>query len=221
MRRQVGRRSVAFPQARRLRSHARDRRMKTTLRNIFRSVGWLLSLFVVYGLSVGPVLRITSGNRHINNIAAGFYHPVLSIGNTDGWPLLRTYLRLWRVYEPVAEWRLAPQLPDFANITRFECARCPLDDAAWRSLPWEHGKFILEAIRDAGPWEPKSTRGWLFGRILPAPADFAVAMITDDGRQYEVSFSRHAQSFSMGKMVWDIPTASTTQIMQRIEPLFE
>jgi hypothetical protein len=192
-----------------------------SLKKIFKAMVCLLSILVVYGLSVGPVLRVTRDNRPINNIAAGFYHPVLNIGNTGGWPILRTYLRLWGVYEPAAEWRLAPALPDIAGITRFECARCPLEDAVWRSLPSEDGKFIIETIRDAGPWEPKSTRGWLFGRIMPAPADFAVCMVTEDGRQYDVTFRKHAQSFSRGQMVWDVPTASAIQIIQRIKRTFE
>ena len=60
--------------------------------------------FLLYFLSLGPVLRLASDTR-FEGMADTFYAPVL---DGAGLPPVRSYLRLWGVYHPIAD---SPDLP--------------------------------------------------------------------------------------------------------------
>ncbi len=176
--------------------------------------GGLVGILVLYALSVGPVLRISSGTR-LDQVVDSFYQPVLELGNTAAWPVLRSYLRLWGVYHPVAEWALAPNLPDAEIVSSYDCALVSPKQTDWRPLSKRDGDFILASLKESLPWEPKITRA--FGWLMPPSDDFVFRAVTKDGVEHELTFTRRAESFRNGQMVWDVPGSKGNRIAEITE----
>ena len=176
--------------------------------------GGLVGILVLYALSVGPVLRISSGTR-LDQVVDLFYQPVLELGNTAAWPVLRSYLRLWGVHHPVAEWALAPNLPDAEIVSSYDCALASPKQTDWRPLRKRDGDFILASLKESLPWEPKRTSA--FGWLMPPSDDFAFRAVTRDGVEHELTFTRRAESFRNGQMVWDVPGSKGNRIAEITE----
>jgi hypothetical protein len=85
-------------------AHARLGGMKRMPKLVLLLAGGVGGAFLFYFLSLGPVLRLATDTR-FEGMVDSFYAPVL---DRAGLPPVRSYLRLWGLYHPIAD---SPDLP--------------------------------------------------------------------------------------------------------------
>jgi hypothetical protein len=78
--------------------------MKRVCQKALMGAAWVGGVCVLYLLSLGPVLKLTTDTR-FEAAADTLYAPVL---DRAPWPAVRWYLRAWGLYHPIAD---PPNLP--------------------------------------------------------------------------------------------------------------
>ena len=111
---------------------------------------------------------------------------------------------------------LTNQPPD-ASIVRFEAARLSAKRVAWRALPRQDGEFIMSSCRALSEWTPTWPGGGVPGCVLPPPNEFAVRAVTKSGQEYYMTFTTQAESVWIGDRLLDVPGATSTQVVQRVQ----
>ncbi|HBC86667.1 MAG TPA: hypothetical protein DCZ94_06925 [Lentisphaeria bacterium] len=106
--------------------------------------------------------------------------------------------------------------PPVANIVRFEVAQMPSKVAVWRQMPSADGEFVLSAVQNLQEWRPKSQ-----GEVLIPPNNFAVRAVTKEGAYYYMTFTTRAELVWIGSRLLDVPTSSSTQIVQKVESVLK
>lgn len=117
--------------------------------------------------------------------------------------------------------KVIPRHPPAASVVRFEAARMPSRDAVWRRLPREHGEFVLSATESLPEWRANSQSEGPLGCILPPPNDFAVRAVTQDGGEFYLTFSFHAELVWVGHRLLDVPASTSIRIFQRVESVLK
>jgi hypothetical protein len=111
--------------------------------------------------------------------------------------------------------------PPVASIVRFEVARMPPKGAVWQRLSQKDGEFILSATQGLHEWKPKWPGGGAPGCMLPPSNDFSVRAITKSGKEYYVTFTIRAELVWVGSQLLEVPTSTSTQIVQRVQAVLK